>query len=179
MLCHNRSCWFLTDFFLRLLFERPFLMSLSQIEFENLMYAGVPMKICEFEKSSLNFLKIEVSNISIRLQSVLMLVGSTWRAPLPRWEKLWICQNIQMHWMPQRSPPSTAFWLTSPTPTRTLLLQPWTTCSSTTWIRCEVMSHTQASVGLLNMDCNPIWWIRLWVTIQSQNRIFTIVLSGN
>ncbi len=25
--------------------------------------------------------------------------------------------------------------------------------------------------GLLNPDCNPVWWIGLWMTIQNQNRI--------
>jgi len=28
--------------------------------------------------------------------------------------------------------------------------------------------------GFLNPDCNPIWWIGLWLTIQSQNRILDL-----
>ncbi len=28
--------------------------------------------------------------------------------------------------------------------------------------------------GLLNLDCNPIWWIGLWSTIQSQNWILDL-----
>jgi len=28
--------------------------------------------------------------------------------------------------------------------------------------------------GLLNPDCNPIWWIGLWLKIQSQNLIWTV-----
>ncbi len=29
-------------------------------------------------------------------------------------------------------------------------------------------------IGLLNPDCNPIWWIGLWLTIQSQNWILDL-----
>jgi len=33
---------------------------------------------------------------------------------------------------------------------------------------------TQGIAGLLNPDCNPIWWIGLWLTIQSQKWILDL-----